>query len=74
LLVVEFTGYGMNWLERMKLAVRYLRKWGMPPRYGRNRLSPEQLASLVEEVGFRTEEVGLLGKRTKAIYLRGRKL
>jgi SAM-dependent methyltransferase len=74
LIVVDFTGYGMHWLERMKLAFRYLRKWGMPPRYGRNRLSPEQLASFVEEVGFRIEKVELLGKRTKAIYLRGRKL
>ena len=73
LLVVDFTTYGMKWYERMKLAIRYLRKWGMPPRHGRNRLSPDQLVSLVEEVDFRTEEVGLLGNTTKAIYLRGRK-
>jgi ubiquinone/menaquinone biosynthesis C-methylase UbiE len=73
LLVVDFTVYGMNWFEWMKMAVRYLRKWGMPPRHGRSRLSPEQLVSLVEEVGFSTEEVELIGERTKAIYLRGRK-
>jgi ubiquinone/menaquinone biosynthesis C-methylase UbiE len=73
LLVVDFTGYGMNWFEWGKMAVRYLRKWGMPPRHDRNRLSPEQLVSFVEEVGFRAEEVELLGERTKAIYLRGRK-
>lgn len=73
LLVVDFTGYGMNRFEWMKLAVRYLRRWGMPPRHSRNGLSPDQLVSFVEEVGFRTEEVALLGDRTKAIYLRGRK-
>lgn len=73
LLVVDFTGYGMNWFERMKLAIRYLKKWGMPPRHGRNKLSPDQLVSFVEEVGFRTEEIQLLGGTTKAIYLRGRK-
>ena len=73
LLVVDFTGYGMNWFERMKLAMRYLKRWGMPPRHGRNKLSPDQLVSFVEEVGFRTEEIQLLGDTTKAIYLRGRK-
>jgi ubiquinone/menaquinone biosynthesis C-methylase UbiE len=73
LIVVDFTGYAMKWFERMKLAVRYLRKWGMPPRCSRNNVSPDQLVSLVEEVGFRTEEVELLGDTTKAIYLRGRK-
>lgn len=73
LLVVDFTCYGMKWFERMKLAIRYLKKWGMPPRHGRSKLSPDQLVSFVEEVGFRTEEIQLLGDTTKAIYLRGRK-
>jgi ubiquinone/menaquinone biosynthesis C-methylase UbiE len=73
LLVVDFTGYGMRWFEWIKMAVRYIRKWGMPPRHGRNRLSPEQLISWVETVGFRIELVELIGERTKAIYFRGRK-
>jgi len=72
LLVVDFTGHGMNWFERMKLYIRYFKKWGMPPRHGRN-LSPDQLVSFVEGVGFRIEETQLLGDTTKAIYLRGRK-
>ncbi len=73
LLVVSFTGYGMNWFERMKLYMRYFKTWGMPPRHGQNKLSPDQLVSFAEEVGFRTEEIQLLGDTTKAIYLRGRK-
>jgi ubiquinone/menaquinone biosynthesis C-methylase UbiE len=73
LIGVDFTGYGMNWFERMKLAVRYLKRGGMPPRHGRNRLSPDELVSFVEEVDFQTEEMQLLGDTTKAIYLRGRK-
>jgi hypothetical protein len=71
--MVSFTGYGMNWFEKMKLGIRYFKKWGKPPRHARNRLSPDELVSFVEEVGFRTEEVQLLGDTTKAIYLRGRK-
>lgn len=73
LLVVDFTEYGMNWFEKMKLGIRYLRKWGMPPRYARNNLSPDELISLVERVDFEIEEVELLGDKTKALYLRGRK-
>jgi len=73
LLVVSFTSYGMSWFERMKLYMRYFKTWGLPPRHGHNRLSPDQLVSFVEEVDFRTQEVGLLGDTTKAVYLRGRK-
>ena len=73
LLAVDFTAFSMNWFERLKLAIRYFRTWGMPPRHGRHKLTPDELVSLVEEVGFRTEEIGVLGDRTKALYLRGRK-
>lgn len=73
LLIVDFTGYGMNWFEKMKLGIRYLKKWGMPPRYAQNNLSPDDLASFVENVDFRVEKVQLIGEKTKALYLRGRK-
>lgn len=73
LLVVDFTGYGINWFEKMKLAIRYLRKWGMPLRYAQNNLSPDELTCFVEKVDFNVEEVQLLGDKTKALYLRGRK-
>jgi ABC-2 type transport system ATP-binding protein len=73
LLVVDFTGYGINWFEKMKLAIRYLRKWGRPLRYARNNLSPDELTCFVEKVDFNVEEVQLLGDKTKALYLRGRK-
>lgn len=73
LLTVDFTCYSMNWFEKVKLAIRYFKRWGMPPRYGRNKLSPDELVSFVENVDFRVEEVRLLGDKTKALYLRGRK-
>ena len=73
LLVVDFTGYGMNWFEKMKLGIRYLKKLGMPPRHSRNKLSPDELVSFVENIDFKVEEVQLLGDKTKALYLRGRK-
>jgi ABC-2 type transport system ATP-binding protein len=73
LLVVDFTAYGMKWGERIKMAFRYFRKWRMPPRQGRSTLSPDQLVTAVEEVGFRTDEPQLLGNSTKALYLRAEK-
>jgi ubiquinone/menaquinone biosynthesis C-methylase UbiE len=73
LLIVDFTGYSMSWFEKMKLGIRYLRKWGMPPRHVRNNLSPGEITSFLENVDFKVEEVQIIGDRTKALYVRGSK-
>jgi len=73
LLIVDYTGYGMKWFEMMKMGIRFLRKWGKPPAYSKGKLSPDELCSLVESVGFKVEEVQLIGDKIKALYLRGRK-
>ena len=76
LLIVDYTGYGMKRFEMMKMVIRYLRKWGKagkPPDSFRSKLSPDELCSMVELAGFKVEEVQLVGDRTKALYLRGRK-
>jgi len=73
LLIVNHTGYGMKWFEIMKMGIRFLRRWGKPPPYSKSKLSPNELRSLVESAGFKVEEVQLIGDRSKAIYLKGRK-
>jgi len=73
LLIVDFTGYSMKLIEKMKLGIRYLRKWDMPPRYARNNLSPGEITSFLENVDFKVEEVQLIGDRTKALYVKARK-
>ena len=73
LLIVDFTGYSMSWFEKMKLGIRYLRKWGMPPRYARNNLSPGEITSFLENVDFKVEEAQLIGDRAKALYVRAKK-
>jgi ubiquinone/menaquinone biosynthesis C-methylase UbiE len=74
LLLADYTGCGMKWFEIMKMGMRFLRKWGMPPRYARKgSLSPDELGSLVESAGFQVEEVQLVGDQTRALYLKGRK-
>jgi hypothetical protein len=63
----------MKWFEIMKMGIRFLRRWGKPPPYSKSKLSPDELRSLVESAGFKVEEVQLIGDRSKAIYLKGRK-
>lgn len=73
LLIIDYTGYGMKWFEMMKIGIRFLRKWGKPLGYFRSKISPDDLRSLVESVGFKAEEVELMGDKVKCLYLKGRK-
>jgi len=72
LLIVSYTDYGTYWFEQMELGLRYLQKFGMPPRYYRN-YSPDGLAHLVEDAGFSVEDIQLLRNRARALYLKARK-
>lgn len=64
----------MNLCEKIKLAIRYIKQWGIiPPRNASSKLSPDKLVSLVENSGFIIEDVQLIGNETKAIYLKCRK-
>ena len=73
LILVDFTGYRLDLLKRAQLGWRYLRRWGVPPRNGRNDLSPEELARLVARAGFAVKDVQLLEGGSNALYLRGLK-
>jgi ubiquinone/menaquinone biosynthesis C-methylase UbiE len=73
LLIVDYTGYCMNWFELMKMGIRAMRKLGKPSPHAKGNLSPDGLRSMVESAGFKVEEVQLMGDKTKALYLRGRK-
>jgi ubiquinone/menaquinone biosynthesis C-methylase UbiE len=73
LLVVDYTGHGMKWFEKMKMGIRYLRKCGKPPAHSRSNLSPDELRALVEGAGFKVDEVELMGDRIRALYLKARK-
>jgi ABC-2 type transport system ATP-binding protein len=73
LLIVSYTDYDMNWLEKMALGTRYLSRFGMPPPYGLRNYSPEEISFLVESAGFKVQGVQLIGHKPKALYLKGRK-
>ncbi len=74
LIITSYTGYGMNFFERIKLAVRYLKKFGKPERHSKGNLSPDELIRLVENAGFMVEDIELIGNKMKALYLKGRKI
>jgi len=72
IVIVDGTGYGMSFVKKMALGIRFLRRYGRPCSYGRN-LRPEELVGMVREAGFVIEESKLLGEDTKAVCLRGKK-
>ena len=72
LLIMDFTMCGVKPFEKMKLGIRTLRRGYRPRRHFRN-LSPDGLRSLVENAGFKVEEVQLMGDKGKALFLKGRK-
>ena len=69
--IVDFTGYGMPLLQKLRLGFRYLRRFGKPPSYNKN-FTPDGVVSIVKEAGFVVEELKLIGKDTKAVCLRAR--
>jgi ABC-2 type transport system ATP-binding protein len=73
LIAVDLTSYRMDLFRTMRLAFRYVIRWGVPPRQGRNDMSPDELSSLVECAGFRIEDVQLLDGGSNALYLKGLK-
>jgi ubiquinone/menaquinone biosynthesis C-methylase UbiE len=73
LLIVDYTGYGMKWYELIKLGIRAIRKWRKPAPHAKGNLSLDELRSMVVSAGFKVEEVQLIGDKTKALYLKGRK-
>lgn len=73
LIALDLTGYGMGLAAKIALAVRYVRKWGMPPRHGRNSMSPEELELLVGGAGYAVVSARLLGEKVRAVYLKAEK-
>jgi hypothetical protein len=60
----------MRTFAKIKTVIKFISKWGRPPRYFRGNYSPDELGSLVESAGFKIEEVDLIGDQMKALYLR----
>ena len=72
LLVTSGTFHGLKWFTRIGASIRFVRKFGIPPRYTRS-YSPDELRSLVETAGFSVERVEFIQEKTNFLYLKGTK-
>lgn len=72
IVIVTFTGHGMTVWQKIKMGVRFARTWGRPPAHARS-FSPKDVGLLLEQTGFVVEQSKLIGNRTKALFLVGRK-
>lgn len=73
LIIVTYTNVGMHLWDKVKLGLRFFKVWGKPPKHT-HIFSPESLAALVQDAGFAIEEAMLIGNRSKAVFLIGRKI
>jgi len=72
LVAISFTTDGMTPWEKAKMGFRFLQAWGKPPKYT-HVLSLRSLGAFFEAAGFSTEEMRIVGNRTKAIFGTARK-
>jgi ABC-2 type transport system ATP-binding protein len=72
LIIVSYTNVGMHLLDKIKPGLRFFKVWGKPPKHT-HIFSPESLAVLMQDAGFAIEEATLIGNRSKAVFLIGRK-
>ena len=72
LVIVTFTDKDMILWEKIKMGLRFVKSWGKPPAHTHS-FSPDDLASMMTNAGFTIETSKVLGNRTKAVYIIGRK-
>ena len=72
IVIVTFTDYGMKLWEKIKMGVRFLTTWGRPPAHTHS-FSPNDLAKMMEYSGFAVETSKVIGTKTKALFVIGKK-
>ena len=71
-ITVDYTGQGMRLAATLKMIIRYLRVWGLPPCTSQ-RLGTEELTVLAKTAGFQIRESILVGQDTKAACIQAQK-
>jgi ABC-2 type transport system ATP-binding protein len=72
IIIVTFTDHEMKLWEKIKMGLRFAKSWGKPPAHTHS-FSPEDLASMIKDAGFVIKTSKVIGTKTKAVYLIGRK-
>lgn len=63
LVVVDCTGHGASLLSLILMSLRYLRRWGRPPKTGHSFSSHDELAALIVDADLAVQETALLAQR-----------
>ena len=72
LVIVTFTDHEMKLWEKIKMGLRFVKSWGKPPA-NTHSFSPDDLTSMMEDTGFDIKTSKVIGTKTKALYIIGRK-
>lgn len=72
LVIATFTDHEMQLWEKIKMGLRFVKSWGKPPAQTHS-FSPDDLASMMTDAGFTIESSKVLGNKTKAVFIIGRK-
>ena len=72
LVIVTFTDYEMQLWEKIKMGLRFVKSWGKPPAHTHS-FSPEDLELMMKDTGFSIKTSKVIGTKTKAVYIIGRK-
>lgn len=72
IVTADVTSSGMNFRSKLIMGVRYLIKFGLPPKEYRV-MGPDDISGLVEQGGFLIEELKLIEKETNIVCLKGKK-
>ena len=72
IVMADVTSSGMKVRSKITMGVRYLIKFGLPPKEYRV-MGPDDISGLVEQGGFLIEELKIIEKETNIVCLKGRK-
>jgi len=67
IIILSFTMHGMKFTHKLGMLYRYIRTYGKPPKESRV-LTPINVKKLLNECGFETKNIDLIGRKMKTVY------
>ena len=70
LIIISFTNEGMTFINKILMIYRYLKTYGKPSPFAQS-LTVRRTEEMLGKNGFQVEESKLIGKKMKAVFIRG---
>lgn len=69
IILLDFTTFGMSFLNKLGMIYRYLKTYKKPPKNAQNpTLSPKKMSELLENNSFKSTKSKLIGNSSKAVF------